>query len=169
VLGAHHSATPAGKRSAEPPPPVAAPEIYKVEAEPPAPLPADPREVVQSDQPVVAGGGTLATPATQMPATGFLPDHPVVSGLVAGLIGSDLGSRLYGGAMSGDRTAAGIGFGLRVALILALALLLFRFIGRRASGGDARLVVPKTRRDPSFGKVEPMPEGRREPHFGKQR
>jgi hypothetical protein len=166
--GPRPDAAPAKKLSSEPPPPVAAPEVFKVEAEQPTALSAAPREVVQSDQPAGTGGSALMT-MPQTPPTGFLPDHPVISGLVAGLIGSDLGSKLYGGAMTGDRTAAGIGFAVRIALVLTLALLLFRFIGRRASAGDDRLVMPKTRRDPSFGRGEPMADGRREPHFGRNR
>ena len=167
VFGAHHSERPAaGKDSSQPPAPVAAPETYKVETEQPSSLPAAPHDYVQSEQPAVSGSGPAIAPLPVTPPTGFLPDHPVVSGLVAGLIGSDLGSELYGGAMVGDRTAATIGYALRVGLILALALALFRFIGRRASAGsDDRLNVPKMRRDPSFGKAEPMVDGRREPHF----
>ena len=167
--GPHPGSAPAKRLSSEPPPPAAAPEVYKVEADPPTALPAAPRDVVQGEQPSVAGGTALSMPLAQTPPSGFLPDHPMLSGLVAGLIGSDLGSKLYGGAMSGDRGAAAIGFAVRIALILTLALLLFRFIGRRASAGDDRLVVPKTRRDPSFGKGEPLANGRREPHFERNR
>jgi len=164
VLGAHHDSTPQARGSATPPPALAAPEIPKVEAEPPAPLAAAPRDYVQTDQPSRVGQMIPIAP----PPTGFLVDHPVISGLVAGLIGSDLGSKLYGGPMIGDKTAAGIGYALRVALILLFALFLFRLIGNLASRGSdlPRLSGDGARREPSFGKAETPERGRREPRFG---
>lgn len=164
VLGAHHDSAPQSRGSATPPPAVAAPEIPKVEAEPPAPLAAAPRDYVQTDQPSRVGAMIPIAP----PPTGFLVDHPMVSGLVAGLIGSDLGSKFYGGTMVGDKTAAGFGYALRVALILLFALFLFRLIGNLAHrGGDLpRAPVKEKRREPSFEKSETPPDGRREPSFG---
>jgi hypothetical protein len=170
VFGAHHSSEQKTRDNSQPPPVAAAPETYKVETEEPTSLPAAPHDYVQSDQPVGGGDSSAIARPPAPPPTGFLPDHPMVSGFIAGLIGSDLGSRLYGGAMVGDRSAAGIGYALRIAVILGFAFLLFRFIGRRAwHGSDERLVAPKgVRRDPSFGRTEVRVDGRREPHFGER-
>ena len=94
------------------------------------------------------------------PPTGFLPDHPLISGLLAGLIGSDLTRQLYGGPVMGDADAALAGFALRVVLILGLAWLLFRAIGNHVAGSD-RKTAPR-RREPQFGSTRHAGEGRRD-------
>jgi hypothetical protein len=166
VLGAHRSngngATPRG----EPPPPVAAPEIPKVDAEAPVALPASPRETVVGERPAV---GAFPAPALSGPPNQYLVGHPYVTGLLAGLVGSALGARIYGGAMMGDQNGVLLGYGLRVALILAAAGLLFRFVSHRAIGGHSAPVasLPAQRSDPMFGAApETLPDGRREPTIG---
>lgn len=163
VLGAHRSdASPVERGSTTPPPVAAAPEIPKVEAEAPSFVEPGPRGFVQGDQ----TGSSAMRMAAPKP-TGYLVDHPVISGLVAGLIGSDLGSKLYGGTMMGDRDAAQIGYGLRILMILSLALVLFRLIGQLANRGSdlPRAARGSGRREPSFGKNDSDVSGRREPRF----
>ena len=50
----------------------------------------------------------------------------IVSGLLAGLIGTGLGSVIYGGPMMGDETAAMVGCACRVGLVILLAPVLLQ-------------------------------------------
>ncbi|MTJ83565.1 MAG: hypothetical protein F8N37_21470 [Telmatospirillum sp.] len=99
----------------------------------------------------------------------FLATHLVISGLIAGLIGTDLGSLLYGGPMMGDETAAMVGFIIRIALVILVAVLAVRLIWGLIGGSkeDADpYAVPAGRREPSFERSEGEFEGRREPTLG---
>lgn len=168
TLGQHHTDPNAPAQPREPSAPAAAPVVPQVDAEPPAPVAAPGRFDVHPEGD--ASSGTAGTPMAAMPMgpppTGFLPDHPFLSGIVAGLIGTDLGSKLYGGTMMGDNDGVMIGFGLRVAAILAVAWLLYRTIAHRASGVEA---APRRgsgrRREPSFDRGPDAGSGRREPTF----
>ncbi len=154
-------------------PPQAAPVVPKVEAEPPAPLAAPDRIQVHSEGGEIPGGTIGAAPMARVPMgpppSGFLPDHPFVSGVVAGVIGADLGAQLYGGPMMGDQNGVIVGYVVRVGAILLLAWLIFRMIARRASGGDDEMpnVSSRGRREPSFnrGADADAGRGRREPKF----
>ncbi len=181
VLGAHR--TPEGSapvnRNAAPPPPSAAPALPKVEAESPVmpgpgsgpvPLPAAPRPEAQA---VGAPVGQGAAPAASHPqqVNSFLAGHPFLSGLIAGLIGTDLGSILYGGTMMGDENAALIGFLGRIGLVILVAItavrLIWGLIGGKSGGGDA---IPQgPRREPSFGRLDDAGDGRREPSLRAER
>ena len=154
--------------------PVAAPEIPKVEAEPPAPLAAPDRFQVHSEGGQMPGGTIGASPMMARvpmgpPPTGFLPDHPFVSGIIAGLVGADLGAKLYGGPMMGDQNGVIVGYAVRVGVILVLAWLIFRLIARRASGAGEEMptVSSQGRREPSFNRGDDadVGRGRREPKF----
>ena len=152
TLGHHSDQAPADKAPAPPPQTYAAPEVPKVESEA-TPLAAAPREAVQGEQPAMTAGGPSMMMRPTTPPTGFLAEHPMVSGLVAGLIGSDLGSQLYGGPMIGDRNMATVGYVLRVGLILGLAWLVFRLISNRVTRtDDSPLAGPRKRREPTFNR-----------------
>ncbi len=166
TLGQHHSDANGSAKPSEPTAPVAAPEVPKVEAEPPVPLAAPERFDVHPEGDASGSSSTVPMAAAPMgpPPSGFLPDHPFVSGIVAGLIGTDLGSKLYGGPMMGDNDGVMIGFGLRIAAILAMAWLVFRVIARRASGvEEAPPKAGRGRREPSFDRGGDAGGGRREP------
>jgi hypothetical protein len=122
-------------------------------------------------------GGTIgAAPMARVPMgpppSGFLPDHPFISGIVAGLIGSDLGAKLYGGPMMGDQDGVIIGYVARVAVILLLAWLIFRLIAHRASGAGEEMpnLSSHGRREPSFGREADADagRGRREPKLSRK-
>ncbi len=169
TFGQHHSDPGGPLKPSQPPAPVAAPEVQKVEAEPPTPLVAPDRFDVhpESDLSGSAGSGTAPMTAVPMgpPPTGFLPDHPFLSGIIAGLIGTDLGSKLYGGPMMGDNDGVMIGFILRIAAILVVAWLVYRAIAHRASstGETPFSDAPRGRREPSFNRGKDAGGGRREP------
>lgn len=172
VLGQHHTDPNGPPKASAPPPPVAAPEVPKVEAEPPAPAAAPERIEVHPDGgtsgDMSASSGTPMAPVPMgPPPTGFLPDHPFLSGIVAGLVGTSLGSVLYGGPMMGDNDGVMIGYALRVGVILLFAWMVFRVISRRASGVDelTSSAPPRGRREPSFGRGTDAGGGRREPTF----
>jgi hypothetical protein len=102
------------------------------------------------------------------PPNAFLADHPFISGLLAGLVGTGLGSIIYGGPMQGDETAAFIGFIGRVGVILLLAVLALRAMARRVSRSEEADLPPAgPRREPHFGPAEEDIGGRREPTFGR--
>jgi hypothetical protein len=130
--------------------PVAAPETPKVESEsePPTPLAAAPRYLVERQ----GGAGGDEPPGeaqAEAPATGYLPEHPYVSGLLAGLVGTKAGAWFYGGPMRGDQSAVVIGFGARLALFAALGWLVFRLIARRFDGPRDNPFAPRhERREP---------------------
>jgi hypothetical protein len=154
--------------------PQAAPVVPKVEAEPPTPLTSPDRIEVHSEGGQMPGGTIGAAPMAARvpmgpPPTGFLPDHPFVSGIVAGLIGSDLGAKLYGGPMMGDQDGVMVGYAARVGVILLLAWMIFRLIARRASdsGEEMPRAASGGRREPSFnrGADADAGRGRREPKF----
>jgi hypothetical protein len=157
----------------EPTAPVAAPEVPKVEAEPPMPSSAPLSYSVQPDAgsatQAAGPGGTMMAPMMRAPMgpppTGFLPDHPFISGIVAGLIGSDLGSKLYGGPMMGDQSGVLVGYVGRVLAILFVAWMIFRLISRKASGINEPGLAPPGRREPSFGRSPDAGGARREPSF----
>lgn len=198
VLGAHRgqSDSAAGTpRMAAPSAPVAVAPPPKVEAEPatvpslphappPAPslaptaptsvggtpsaLPAAPRpearvEGSSSDLPV------MAPTVPSGPPNAFLADHPFISGLLAGLVGTGLGSIIYGGPMQGDETAAFIGFMGRVGVVLLLAGLALRAVARQVGRAEEADLPPAgPRREPHFGPAaEEEVGGRREPTFGR--
>jgi len=164
----------------EPSAPAAAPEVPKVEAEPPMPSAAPNSYVVHPDignaaTDTGAPAGTMSATGVPMmrapmgpPPTGFLPDHPFLSGIVAGLIGSDLGSKLYGGPMMGDQNGVMVGYVGRVGLILLLAWMVFRLISHRASDLGEPGLPPPGRREPSFERRPDAGEARREPTFSRR-
>jgi len=159
----------------EPAAPLAAPEIPKVEAEPPMPSAAPATAVIHPDiGDAAVNTGSVAGAAPMMrapmgpPPTGFLPDHPFISGIVAGLIGSDLGAKLYGGPMMGDQNGVLVGYAGRVGAILLVAWMLFRLIARRASGIDEPGLPPPGRREPSFERRSDAGGPRREPTFSRR-
>lgn len=178
VLGAHKGQSEAGG-------------LVRPNAVPPAPIPAVPPPSVQAEQPVVGNSPTtpsssLAAPRpdahiegstgdaySQAPAhpaqvNTFLASHPFVSGVVAGLIGTDLGSVIYGGPMMGDENAAMIGFMIRVLLVVLLAVFAVRLVWRMVGkADDDDLAPPDSRREPSFGRQADFDGGRREPTFGR--
>lgn len=174
-FGAHHSPTgsAAVNRNAAPPAPSAAPALPKVEAEAPVmsgpgsgpvPLPAAPRPDASVEGGVVAG---QSAPAGVRPpvVNSFLASHPVLSGLIAGLVGTDLGALLYGGPMMGDESAALVGFLGRIVLVVLVAILAVRLIWGLIGGArDDNDFAPRgPRREPSFGRSEESGGGRREP------
>lgn len=173
TLGQHHTDPGGPPKASAPPPPVAAPEVPKVEAEPPAPVAAPEHFSVHPDSDAsgnapASGSGAAPMAAVPMgpPPTGFLPDHPFISGIVAGLVGTGIGSVLYGGPMMGDNDGVMIGYVLRVAAILALAWLVYRAIAHRASGIEpAPRGASRGRREPSFDRGVDAGGGRREPNF----
>lgn len=162
-LGAHHSSggSPVN-RNAAPPPPSAAPVVPKVEAEQPVepgpgngpvPLSAAPRPEAQVEGGSTAGQSAASARAQPQQVNTFLAGHPFISGLIAGLIGTDLGSIVYGGPMMGDETAAMIGFICRVGLVILLAVLAVRLIWGLMGGSrgeDDGYVSQGPRREPSF-------------------
>ena len=178
TLGQPHRDPAAPSQPREPAAPLAAPEVPKVEAEPPMPSAAPENYVVRPDigaAPAGSTGNSGGTMAPMMrapmgpPPTGFLPDHPFISGIVAGLIGSDLGSKLYGGPMMGDENGVMVGYAGRVAAILLVAWLAFRMISRRASGENDPGLPPPGRREPSFERrSDPGGGPRREPTFSRR-
>ncbi|GEM_PF-3233609 len=167
-------------QSREPAAPLAAPTGPKVDAEPPMPLAAPNSAVIHPDIGNAAtdtgspAGGTMSGSAPMMrapmgpPPTGFLPDHPFISGIVAGLVGSDLGARLYGGPMMGDEDGVLIGYAGRVGVILLVAWMLFRLISHRASGMGEPGLPPPGRREPSFEPRSEAGGARREPTLGRR-
>ncbi len=196
VLGAHRGQSDgAAPRMAPPSVPLPAPPPPKVEAEPatvpslphapppasnlaptaptsvggsPSALPAAPRpearvEGSSSDLPV------MAPTVPSGPPNAFLADHPFISGLLAGLVGTGLGSIIYGGPMQGDETAAFIGFMGRVGLLLLLAALALRAVARQVGRAEEADLPPAgPRREPHFGPAaEEDVGGRREPTFGR--
>lgn len=194
VLGQRKDA-PAGSNSKEwrkaaPPAPVAAMPQPKVEAEAPvmpagpqnyggnlaAPLPAAPRPQagIEGQPQAVPGQPSLATPIPQIapPPSGFLSQHPFASGVVAGLVGTELGAIAYGGPMQGDSDGVVVGYALRIGVILLAAFLLLRMAWRMMGGGrgepDYYGTAGHGRREPSFGRgSDSHPSGRREPTFGR--
>jgi hypothetical protein len=172
TLGQPHRDPNAPAQPREPSAPLAAPELPKVEAEPPMPSTAPENYVVRPDigaAPADSAGGSGGTLAPMMrapmgpPPTGFLPDHPFISGIVAGLVGADLGARLYGGPMMGDQDGVIIGYLGRVGVILLLAWMVFRLIARKASGVGEPGLAPPGRREPSFDRQSDAGSARREP------
>ncbi len=174
VFGAHRTpggGTPAS-RNAVPPPPSAAPAQPKVEAESPiisgpgtspAPLSAAPRPDAQVEGAPTGQAGPLRAQPQQV--NSFLAGHPFISGLIAGLIGTDLGSIVYGGTMMGDENAALIGFIGRIVLVILVAVTAVRLVWRLVGGSrNEALVVPQgPRREPSFARSShEIDEGRRE-------
>jgi hypothetical protein len=138
-----------------------------------APLQADPRPEARPEGPAVGVGmptpGTSA-PVAQAPADGFLAQHQVISGLVAGLFGTGIGSLLYGGPMMGDETAAMIGYLIRAVVIIGLAFgivkVLWSLMNRAGRSPERPLEV---RREPSLGRSEPeFGGGRREPRLRRE-
>lgn len=185
-------------RNAAPPAPIAAPALPKVDAG--APVISGPPTVVPSGQSPSPGAvsqvpsqpgapaaaprpeahveglpgspqaGASLQPAQPQQVNTFLANHLAISGFIAGLIGSDLGSRIYGGPMMGDETAALGGFICRVALVLLVAILAVRLIwaliGGRREADDFGLADP-VKREPSFSRPRrDAGGGRREPSFG---
>lgn len=174
-LGQPHRDPGAPVQPREPSMPVAAPETTKVEAEPPMPSTAPENYVVHPDIGAAPAGDTALSGGTMAPMmrapmgpppTGFLPDHPFLSGVVAGMVGSDLGAKLYGGQMMGDQNGVIVGYVGRVGVILFLAWLVFRLISRKASGVAEPGLAPPGRREPSFDRRSDSIGGqRREPTF----
>jgi predicted lipid-binding transport protein (Tim44 family) len=147
----------------------------QVEAEHPtlSTAPSGPSSLPAVPRPDAAAEGTPAgQPAyvPPQPATGFLPDHPFISGLVGGLLGTRLGSLLYGGQIMGDESAAMIGYVVRMGVIVLLTIAAVRFawrlMERPADYGDGQ---PAIRREPFFGRRAEGAGGgrklRREPTF----
>lgn len=174
VFGSHHSTgDQAPPAIALPSRPVAAMPTPKVEAEAPtvsmAPtvpssLPAAPRPEASIE------GGPTPDLATQRPisggANGFLANHLFISGLVAGLIGSDLGAQLYGGPMMGDESAANLGLLARFALVALLAWRLIAGLAPRLLTTEASPYGPiKEQREPTFERNQETGGGRREPRL----
>lgn len=177
-------------RNAAPPAPVAAPALPKVDAGQ-AVISGPPSVVVPSGQspsqapaaaprpeahveglPDSPSGSAYAPmqPAQPQQVNTFLANHLVISGLLAGLIGSDLGSMIYGGPMMGDQTAALIGYICRVGLVILAAVLAVRLIwgliGGRREDDDLGLAGP-AKREPSFSRPRgDAGDGRREPSLG---
>lgn len=162
----------------EPSAPLAAPELPKVDAEPPMPTTAPENYVVRPDIGAAPAGGPAMSGSAMAPMmrapmgpppTGFLPDHPFISGIVAGLLGSDLGAKLYGGQMMGDQNGVIVGYVGRVGVILLLAWMVFRLISRKASGISEPGLAPPGRREPSFDRRSDAGAGpRREPTFSRR-
>ena len=172
TLGQPHRDPNAPAQPREPSAPLAAPELPKVEAEPPMPSAAPENYVVRPDigsAPAASGSGGATAPMMRAPMgpppTGFLPDHPFVSGIVAGLVGADLGAQLYGGPMMGDQDGVIVGYVGRVGVILLLAWMVFRLIARKASGLGEPGLAPPGRREPSFDRKSDAGGARREPTF----
>jgi hypothetical protein len=181
VLGAGHGSSGGSapvNRNAAPPAPIAAPALPKVEAESPVipgpgngpvALPAAPRP----DAAVEGGPSVQSSPASVAPRqiNSFLATHPVISGLIAGLIGTDLGAIVYGGTMMGDETAAMVGFLGRIGLVILLAVLAIRLIWGVIGGArdDDDFTPRGPRREPSFGRSEDAVDGRREPSLRGER
>ncbi len=176
TLGQPHRDPNAPAQPREPAAPLAAPEVPKVEAEPPMPSATSENSVIHPDigtapADSVSGGGAMA-PMMRAPMgpppTGFLPDHPFISGVVAGLVGSGLGSALYGGPIMGDQDGVLVGYAGRVGVILLVAWLIFRLVSRRASGIDVDDIgLPPGRREPTFGRTPDAGGPRREPTFNR--
>ena len=173
VLGAHRGSSDSGAPPtrhavpATPPAPIAAPAVPTVEAEPATvpSLPAAPRPGVETQGSSV---GASTAPATFTPAATpnvYLVNHPFVSGLIAGLVGTDLGAQLYGGPMSGDQDAVVVGYAARIGFILLCLLLGLRSILHRLDRREAQDLAPLSgRREPSFEpKGRADGDGRREP------
>ena len=176
TLGQAHHDPNAPALPREPSAPLAAPELPKVDAEPPMPSAAPENYVVHPDignqaTGTGAAGGAMA-PMMRAPMgpppTGFLPDHPFLSGFVAGLVGEGIGSQLYGGPIMGDQNGVLAGYAGRVGAILLVAWLIFRLIANKASGlGEPGLPSPG-RREPSFDRKPDSGGVRREPTFGRR-
>jgi hypothetical protein len=181
VLGAHHSASDGAtpvNRNAAPPAPIAAPALPKVDSEAPVisgpgsgptSLTAVPRPEAHVEGTPTTNGQAVPVSAPAQQVNSFLASQPVISGLIAGLIGTDLGSILYGGSIMGDETAAMIGYLVRVVLIVLVAILAVRFIWGLIGGSrdaDDEFLQRGPRREPSFGRSEDSGDGRREPTFG---
>ena len=171
TLGQPHHDANAAAQPREPSAPLAAPETPKVEAEPPMPTVAPENYAVHPEDggngSADAGGAPMMRAPMGPPPTGFLPDHPFISGIVAGLVGTDLGSKLYGGPMMGDQDGVMIGYGVRFGAILLVAWLVFRMISRRASGISEPGLAPPGRREPSFDRRPDAGAPRREPTFSR--
>lgn len=185
VLGSHpiHN----GSRAAEPAAPVAAAPLPRVEStsptintptvvspsSSPSAAQAAPRAEVQTEGRSTTTFSSPRPPiAPAAPPSGFLVDHPVMSGLIAGLIGSDLGSMVYGGPIAGDGAAALAGFLLRVALVvfvvISIARMVWKLIKPRSSDDEWER-LPE-RREPTFTHGNAAREGniRREPVFRRE-
>jgi hypothetical protein len=177
TLGQTHHDPNAPALPREPSAPLAAPEVPKVEAEPPMPSAMPENYVIHPDagnQATAAGSGYTGALAPMMrapmgpPPTGFLPDHPFISGIVAGLVGEDLGAKLYGGPMMGDQNGVLLGYVGRVAVVLLFAWLIFRLIARKASGLSEPGLPAPGRREPSFDRTVDGGGARREPTLGRR-
>jgi len=120
---------------------------------------------VYGDHPNKGDAAAAITTVARTPNQ-YLATHPFVTGLLAGLVGTNLGTRLYGGTMIGDQGGTLIGYGLRVAVILAAAALMFLLVSRRALGKNRPMAPAPQRSEPSFGAAPPQPDGRREPTIG---
>lgn len=177
-LGAPSPGT-AVNRNAAPPPPSAAPAVPKVDAEQPVipstggpvPLSAAPRPDAHVEGAPAGQSGTAQTPPAEPGQVNtFLASHPFVSGLLAGLIGTDLGSVIYGGPMMGDETAAMLGFICRIGLVVLVAILAVRLVWGLIGGsrGDDDYTPRGPRREPSFRRSGDE-GGRREPTLRAER
>jgi len=180
TLGQTHHDPSAPALPREPSAPVAAPEVPKVDAEPPMPSAMPENYVIHPDTgnqatdtgaPASGYTGTLA-PMMRAPMgpppTGFLPDHPFISGIVAGLVGEAIGSGLYGGPIMGDQNGVLVGYAGRVGAVLLVAWLVFRLIANRASGLSEPGLPSPGRREPSFDRKSDAGGARREPTFGRR-
>ncbi|MDR3439746.1 hypothetical protein [Telmatospirillum sp.] len=170
-------------RNAAPPAPSAAPAVPKVDAGAATisgPASVDFGAAPRPEAQVEGGSGNSSGADTQrstmfqssvaqpQQVNTFLANHLVISGLIAGLIGTDLGSIIYGGPMMGNETAAMVGFVTRVALVLLIAILSVRLIWGWIGGSSKEndyLPAVGPRREPSFGRSKEVFEGRREPSF----
>lgn len=136
----------------------------------PSSLPAAPRAAVSADGGAAAGTAAPVQGVAVQPPSGLLSRQPFLAGLVAGLIGTDLGSVLYGGTMQGDENGAIIGYAVRMALVVLLVLMIVRSVRRAIGrGGDDDYAPPPVRREPNFkaGRA-PVAGGRREPSFSRE-
>ncbi|MDR3326443.1 MAG: hypothetical protein LBS66_04040 [Rhodospirillaceae bacterium] len=94
----------------------------------PTPLSAMPRPEVFVELKSNSTESKLYIPQQPRKVNIFLADHPIVSALIVGFIGSDFGSILYGETIVGSKTAGLIGFLCRIFLIIVLAIIIIRFV-----------------------------------------
>lgn len=135
-----------------------------------APLDAAPRSSVQPQGPggYYTGSPTLSASLPPIsPTDTFLAQHPFISGLVAGAVGTEIGSLFYGGVMTGNSDAVMIGYVARMGLILLVILMVMRAVWKSVAN-RAPVDPPsrqRTRREPGFGASNGRSnrEGRREP------
>lgn len=135
-----------------------------------APLDAAPRSSVQAQGPggYYAGSSNLSPSLPLIsPTNTFLAQHPFISGLVAGAVGTEIGSLFYGGAMTGDANAVMIGYIARMGLIVLIILMVMRTVWKSVANA-APVESPsrkRTRREPGFGASNGRSnrQGRREP------